>query len=170
MKDPLEVSSLARGVMLPSGATPVRFVTNRPSLFPASSTRRPMGLPYGSLSQLRESAGLTVFRPIDLMNGLGSLFPPMALIAHDRGGFSPATRHVAFWPKPISTFGLFYITMFIKSSPGLAMPFDPSSRSALVLAEMRSPHSLRTNPKVQATLSEGSTRFVTASHFLLGYG
>ena len=130
----------------------------------------PYGLTLRLAFPVRESAGLTVFRLIDLMNGVGSLFPPVALGAHDRGGFSPCARHVAFWLKPISTFGLSHITVFIKSSLMLAMPFDPSSRSASVLAEMRSLHSLRMNPTVQATLSEGSTRFVTASHFLLGYG
>jgi hypothetical protein len=36
---------------------------------------------------------------------------------------SPCTRYVAFWLKPLSTFGLFKLTMFIESSPGLAMPF-----------------------------------------------
>jgi hypothetical protein len=111
-----------------------------------------------------------VFRPIDLMNGLGSLFPPVALRAHDPGGFSPGTRHVACWLKPDSTLGLFGLTMFIKSSPGLAIPFDPSSHSASVLAETRWPRGLRANLTVRATLSEGLTRFVTASHFLLGYG
>ena len=118
----------------------------------------------------REDVGLTVFRPLDLMNGLGSLFPPVALTAHDREGFSPCTHHSAFWLKPDSTFGLFGLTAFIKSSPGLAIPFDPGSHSASVLAETRLPHGLRANPKVQDALLEGLTRFVTASHFLLGYG
>ncbi len=110
----------------------------------------PHGLTLRLAFPVRESAELTVFRLIDLMNGVGSLFPPVALSAHDRRGFSPCARHVAFWLKPISTFGLSHITMFIKSSLMLAMPFDPSSCSASVLAEMRSLHSLRTNPTVQA--------------------
>ena len=111
-----------------------------------------------------------MFRAMDLMNGLGSLFPPVAFRAHDRGGSSPCTRHSACWLKPVSTFGLFGLTAFIKSSPGLAIPFDPSSHSASVLAETRSSRGLRADPKVQDALLEGFTRFVTASHFLLGYG
>ena len=104
------------------------------------------------------------------MNGLGSLFPPVALSVHDRGGFSPCAHHSAFWLKPVSTFGLFGLTAFIKSSPRLAIPFDPSPDSALVLAETRSPHGLHANQPVLDALLEGLTRFVTASHFLLGYG
>jgi len=43
------------------GATPIRSLTERPSLSPPSFTRCPVSVPYGSLSQW-ESNGLTTFR------------------------------------------------------------------------------------------------------------
>ncbi len=46
-RHPGEVSSLSRGVTSPGGSTPIRPVTGRHSLPPPSSTRRPIGSPYG---------------------------------------------------------------------------------------------------------------------------
>ena len=42
-----EVGPLSRGVISPEGSTPIRPATGRPSLPPSSSTRRPLGPPYG---------------------------------------------------------------------------------------------------------------------------
>jgi hypothetical protein len=47
----------------------------RSLLRPPSHTRRPIGLPYGSLSQ-RETYGLTAFRASTTVRGLGSASPP----------------------------------------------------------------------------------------------
>jgi hypothetical protein len=68
----MEVSPLARGVMLPGsvpapGATPIHPITGRPSLPPSSCTRRPTGGPYGTLSPVGEGDGLTTFRVRTLM-------------------------------------------------------------------------------------------------------
>src|SRR5438105_14319086 len=46
-----EVCALSGGVMY-TAATPIRSITERPSLAPSSSTRRPVGFPCGSLSQV----------------------------------------------------------------------------------------------------------------------
>jgi len=48
-------------------STPIRSITERPSLSPRSSTRSPLGSPYGLLSQPRHACGwkgygLTTFR------------------------------------------------------------------------------------------------------------
>jgi hypothetical protein len=45
-RHPREVCPLARGVMSPSGSTPIRSITGRPSLPPSSCTRSPIGWPY----------------------------------------------------------------------------------------------------------------------------
>ena len=45
----MEVCPLSRGAW-----TPIRLMTRRPSLPPSSFTRRPIGLPYGSLTLLGE--------------------------------------------------------------------------------------------------------------------
>ena len=47
MRDPLEVSPLSRGVMLPNGTTPIRPITGRRSLFPTSSARCAVPFPCG---------------------------------------------------------------------------------------------------------------------------
>jgi len=48
----MEVSSLARGVLLPLGSTPIRLMTRRLSLPPSSFTRSAIGFPCGSLSHV----------------------------------------------------------------------------------------------------------------------
>ena len=63
----VEVCPLARGMILSEDSTPIRSVTEWPSLFPLSHTRSPIGSPCGSLSQQRydrcwEDYGLTTFR------------------------------------------------------------------------------------------------------------
>lgn len=36
------------------------------------------------------------------MNGLGSLFPPVAFYVQDKRDLTAATRYFAFWLKPVS--------------------------------------------------------------------
>ena len=42
-------------------------------------------------------------------SGLGSLYSPVALVAHDGGRYNPHARHVAFWLKPLSILGLYIL-------------------------------------------------------------
>lgn len=50
-RDPVEVGPLSRGIMLlVLSITPIRPITERPSLPPPSFTRRSIGSPYGSPS------------------------------------------------------------------------------------------------------------------------
>ena len=66
MKDQMEVSPLARGVMLESASTPIRFITKRPLLFPSSSTRTLSAHLTVCFPRLmfisRERCGFTLFR------------------------------------------------------------------------------------------------------------
>src|SRR5712691_2376304 len=50
MQDQMDVSPLARGVMLPVGSTPIHPITGWPSLLPSSHSRTPLSLPYDALS------------------------------------------------------------------------------------------------------------------------
>jgi hypothetical protein len=82
MKDQMEVSPLARGMMSASASTPIRFITKRPLLFPSSSTRTPIGSPYGLLSSIdfHQSGEVWAYLvPYAYLNGLGLAFPPVAL-------------------------------------------------------------------------------------------
>lgn len=60
--------------------------------------------------------------PSEQPDGVGPLFPPVVLGVHAKGEVSPWTHHVPFWPKPVSIFGLLYVTAFSKRSPGLTVP------------------------------------------------
>jgi hypothetical protein len=54
----------------------------------------------------KERYGFTTFHKVD-KDGLGALCSPGVLDVHDRVLARPCTHSVAFWPKPISIFGLF---------------------------------------------------------------
>jgi hypothetical protein len=71
-------------------------------------------------------------------NDVGSVYPPAGVV--DR--VPPYIRESAylhtFWFKPVSSFGLFDMTMFIDSSPGLALSFLPLPLSACYWQTQRS--------------------------------
>jgi len=72
MSDQVEICPLSRGAI-----TPILPITGRHSLSPPSPTRRPIGSPYSSLSQIeRETYGLTTFRTSTTLRGLGSASLP----------------------------------------------------------------------------------------------
>ncbi len=79
--------------MLPPGATPIRAITARPSLFPHSFTRCSIGAPYGLPTPWGEQRAYRV--PHKSQNGLGPLFPPVVLVVRDRRIVSPCTHHSA---------------------------------------------------------------------------
>jgi len=119
---------------LSEDSTPIRPTTERRSLPPSSSTRRPIGNRLAAGLPRGEDDGLTTFHGW-ITDGLGSACSPVARTATAGEGESPAPGHVPFWFKPISVFGLLVLTTFISSSPGLAMPstlvpdrFNASSR------------------------------------------
>ena len=121
MQDQMDVCPLARGVMLPVGATPIHPITGWRSLLPSSSSRTPISLPYGSLSLTGDVRGCHVPSQSQT-NGVGALCPPVALLPMTRNGRLLVPAPVPFWPKPASTFGLLSVTMFIERSPGFALP------------------------------------------------
>lgn len=82
MKDQMEVSPLARGMMLAVAATPIRFITKRLSLFPSSFTRTSIGSPCGLLSRpmfFQPGEVWAYLVPCEYLNGLGLASPPVAL-------------------------------------------------------------------------------------------
>jgi len=82
MKDLAEVCPLSRGVMSPYGSTPIRSITERPSLSPHSSTRTAMGSPCGSLPPKKKGGryGLTLFH-LSNTSGLDPAYPPVAFMS-----------------------------------------------------------------------------------------
>jgi len=130
MKDQAEVGPLSRGIILPSLFRPlqtdIRFFRH---LLPA--------IPLAHLTATyRLRGGLRAYRvPLRYQSGLGPLYSPVALGVHERAVRQASTRHSAFWLKPISILGLFWVTTFIKRLHMLTIPLDPSLRSALMLAD-----------------------------------
>ena len=105
-----EVCSLSGGMMSDISSTPIRTITARHSLFPASHTRIPIGVPCGSLCPDGREYGLTMFRMSDSWKVRCRLSPG--------GGCCPCsgTRPVqrppprTFWFMPVSIFGMLQFT------------------------------------------------------------
>jgi hypothetical protein len=133
MKDQVEVCLLSHGMMLPVGAIPIRPITDgiRFLHYPLPTA------PLACLAVAYRFLGAQwVYRVSPrYLNGLGPLYSPVALIVHEGSIAILPTRHVAFWLKPVSIFGLFWVTTFIKRSHMLTIPFNPCPRSALMLAD-----------------------------------
>jgi hypothetical protein len=85
------------------GSTPIHSITEWHSLFPSSSTRTAIDLPYG-ISSHRERYGFTVFRLSARVGEVLSI--RRRSFFHDREGLSPCADRAPFWSKPISILGL----------------------------------------------------------------
>lgn len=83
--------------MLVVASTPIRAITARLSLFPASHTRTPIGVPYGSLCPDGREYGLTAFRVNDSWKVRCRLFPG--------GGCCPCSGTRAIQRPPHAPFG-----------------------------------------------------------------
>jgi hypothetical protein len=88
--------------------TPIRPATGRRSLPPSSSTRSPIGSPCGSLSP---RGGLRAYHVASLkpLRGLGPASTPVARRLRRVSSEHPAWPRT-FWSKPVSTFGLSFVT------------------------------------------------------------
>ena len=86
--------------------TRIRPATGRHSLFPTPLPAPSLvGLATSLPSLRKERYGLTTFHKVDT-DGLGALCSPGVLSVHDRVLARPCTHYGAFWPKPVSIFGL----------------------------------------------------------------
>jgi hypothetical protein len=82
----------------------------------------------------------------------------------------PCRSTVPFGSSLSASLARSFLTTFTSSSPLLAIPSDPSSRTALMLAVAISPHGLMTIPKDEATLSpELHTAGLLQLHVWVGY-
>jgi hypothetical protein len=150
-----------------TGATRIRPITERRSLFPTPLPTPPLVGLTAFLPHLEGRYGLTTFHKVDT-NGLGALCPPVALRVHDRILSRPCTRSSAFWLKPLSLFGLLLITTFIESSHLFTLP-SIQPRLRLMLADTPLPHGFGASQKTVGTVSEGSVQVVTFPHIFVGY-
>ena len=73
------------------------------------------------------------------MNGLGSVYLPVAFFVPVVRGATELSSHLLFWFKPVSIFGLFTFTEFIDSSLALALPLSLVP-FRIMLADTLGPH------------------------------
>ena len=99
-----EVGPLSRGVISPEGSTPIRPATGRPSLPPSSSTRRPLGSPYGGPTPKGGRRAYHVPRTYQGWFRLCLFAGGSTAAAGERE--HPCTGPLTFWFKPLSAFGL----------------------------------------------------------------
>jgi hypothetical protein len=149
-------------------ATRIRPTTGRPSLFPTPIPAPPsVGLVAFLPFVRKERYGLTTFHKID-KDGLGALCPPVALCVHDKVMARPCTRYSAFWPKPLSIFGLFLLTTFIKSSHVFTIP-SIQPHLHLMLADTPFPRGAGVSRVTVGTLFVGIRQRVTLLPYHVGY-
>ena len=122
-----DVASRLGSRPLTTGSTPIPPITGRRLLPPPSHTRRPISVPYGSLSL---SGDLRAYHVL-------CKYPVWVRSCLSAGGSSSVMDELGasipdplpFWPKPVSIFGLFQLTTFISSSHLLTIPHYPSPRT-----------------------------------------
>jgi hypothetical protein len=77
---PAEVCPVSRGVILSYDPTPIRSITERPSLPPLSPTCTPLGSPCGSLSlEILQGEIQAYHVPRKYPGGVGLASPPVGL-------------------------------------------------------------------------------------------
>jgi hypothetical protein len=105
--------------------TPIRPITGRRSLPPASFTRRPIHTPYGGRSR-GEGDGLTTFRRCCRVWVRPRLFAGGASSAPDDLKAS-GPDHMPFGRSVSACFRWSDMTTFSSALPGLTLPHDPSA-------------------------------------------
>jgi len=105
MKDLAEVCPLSREVILQPLSVPLqggfRFFRFPLPAFPLVPLRFPTWYPG-------EGRAYRVLRK--QQDEVGSLYAPVVLGVHEGDEFRSPTHHGAFWLKPVSIFGLFWVT------------------------------------------------------------
>lgn len=82
---------------------------------------------------------------------------------------APVPAAVPCWLKPISIFGLFYVTVFNERSHVLTIPLTLAPSPSLMLTESNWPHGRATILASAGTLLVGFVRRVTLPHYHVGY-
>ncbi len=180
MRDPAEVCPLSRGMTSAHCLNP--YPPHYRPAFASSAflCPHPHQLPRGRPASNRRENGLTVFRPSDFTRGKG---PPIrrwfirpcgpsvegANPVHVARVFSEPFHHAPFWFKPVSIFGLFYLTTVATVHISLTMPRGLAPNPIDAEFSSRS-HDLR-----YATIGEGTlsrqlhTTPLPAPHGPVGY-
>src|SRR5215471_3792605 len=167
MKDQRDVCSLARGVMLRRGSTPIHPITGWPSLLPSSSARTPIGLPYGSRSLAGGVRGCHV--PSQSRGWVRRALSTGSVHAHDKEGRSPCTRYSALLAQAWQHLWLVFCDDVYRAFTWVRHTIHPSPLSVSVLTDTSAPRGCDASLATVGSLSEGSVQVVTFLHIFVGY-
>src|SRR5215471_6738236 len=137
MKDQRDVCSLARGVMLRRGSTPIHPITGWPSLLPSSSARTPIGLPYGSRSLAGGVRGCHV--PSQSRGWVRRALSTGSVHAHDKEGRSPCARYSALLAQAWQHLWLVFCDDVYRAFTWVRPAIHPSPVSVLMLTDTSAP-------------------------------
>jgi hypothetical protein len=103
-------------------------------------------------------------------DGVGSAYPPGVLPSTTGEAKALVPTTVPVGSSLSASFGLFFLTTFISSSPLLALPSDPSPRTTVMLVVVIAPRGLITVLADEVTVSqELHTAGLLPPHVLVGY-
>ena len=127
---------------------PIRPITGRHSLPPASLTRSSTGPPSRAAFHIPVgTVGLTTFRTSTIPEGVRSRLSAGGATSAKGEPLAPIPGHLPFWSKPVSPFGLFPMTTARRRSTSVDHTFQPWLPTALRLAVAVSPRDLTAGPE-----------------------
>jgi hypothetical protein len=151
-----------------TGATRIRLITRRPSLFPTPLPTPPwVGLTAFLPFLRKERYGLTTFRKVDT-NGLGALCPPGALDVHDRVMARPGTRSSALLAQACQHLWLASCYDVYRECTSVHHTIHPAP-SPLDAGRYTVPSRFGCQSVTVGTVFAGSVRVVTFPHICVGY-
>jgi len=162
-----EVCTLSGRVMLPAGSTPIRPITDRPSLAPSSFTRR-------LISSSCETPSLTGRRrayhvPSLSLCGLGRASPPVVQRLRRRSS-EPPDLTTYLLVQAIQHLALVLVTTVNSASPELTLPHHPGSQLPRCWQSQHAPHGSVAILADEATLfRELRTPRLPMTHVPVGY-
>ena len=106
-----------------SGINPILFITNKLLLLPASFTRTYDRLTLRfTVPKLRASYGVTTFHQMDHSEWVRFAVSTGNLVGHDTTKNDSYPDYIPVWFKPVSTFGLFSLTVSLERLHLLTIP------------------------------------------------
>ena len=142
---------------MPWGSTPIRSITDRPSLAPSSLTRRPVGNSCESLSMGQGPMGddgLTTFRVCSRCVWFRSLLSAGGSTSAPQGVRSPTVLATYLLVQAIQQLALGLCDDGYDASPELTLPHDPGSRPPHAAGSRNVPRGSGCHPRRdEATLS-----------------
>ena len=161
MQDQMDVCPLARGVILPVGATPLHPMTGWRSLLPSSHARTPVGSPCGSLSLRGKRTGLPCSVSATYEWGRRALSTG-SVSAHDKERESPCTRYSALLAQAWQHLWLVCCDDVYRAFTCVRPTIHPRPVSVAVLTDTSAPRGCDASLVTVGSLSEGAVPLLSA--------